>query len=75
MQSKIIAKAFVMAPEIERELIAQGTRKAFQAKKVAGARLEKKREVRTRGQGLAMPKAQGKQAMSLEKGEGRAMGE
>ena len=39
MQSKIIAMAFAMAAEIERDLIAQRTREALRAKKAAGGKL------------------------------------
>lgn len=39
VQSKIIAMAFAMAAEIERDLISQRTREALRAKKAAGAKL------------------------------------
>jgi DNA invertase Pin-like site-specific DNA recombinase len=39
MQSKIVAMAFAMAAEIERDLISQRTKEALRAKKVAGVRL------------------------------------
>ena len=39
IQSKIVAMAFSMAAEIERELISQRTTEALKAKKAAGAKL------------------------------------
>jgi DNA invertase Pin-like site-specific DNA recombinase len=39
IQSKIIAMAFAMAAEIERDLIAKRTKEALAAKKLAGAKL------------------------------------
>jgi DNA invertase Pin-like site-specific DNA recombinase len=39
MQSKIIAMAFAMAAEIEREVISQRTRETLRAKKAAGVQL------------------------------------
>jgi DNA invertase Pin-like site-specific DNA recombinase len=39
IQSKIIAMAFAMAAEIERDLISQRTREALRAKKAAGMKL------------------------------------
>jgi DNA invertase Pin-like site-specific DNA recombinase len=39
IQSKIMAMAFAMAAEIERDLIAKRTREALQAKKLSGAKL------------------------------------
>jgi DNA invertase Pin-like site-specific DNA recombinase len=39
MQSKIVAMAFAMAAEIERDLISQRTKEALRAKKAAGVRL------------------------------------
>jgi DNA invertase Pin-like site-specific DNA recombinase len=42
-QSKIIAMAFAMAAEIERDLISQRTREALRAKKAAGATLGRPR--------------------------------
>ena len=43
MQSKIVAMAFAMAAEIERDLISQRTKEALRAKKVAGVRLGRPR--------------------------------
>jgi DNA invertase Pin-like site-specific DNA recombinase len=43
MQSKIIAMAFAMAAEIERDLISQRTKEALQAKKAAGVTLGRPR--------------------------------
>jgi DNA invertase Pin-like site-specific DNA recombinase len=39
MQSKIVAMAFAMAAEIERDLISQRTKEALRARKAAGVRL------------------------------------
>jgi DNA invertase Pin-like site-specific DNA recombinase len=39
MQSKIVAMAFAMAAEIERDLISQRTKEALRAKKAAGIKL------------------------------------
>ncbi len=43
MQSKIIAMAFAMAAEIERDLISQRTREALRVKKAAGMKLGRPR--------------------------------
>ncbi len=43
MQSKIIAMAFAMASEIERDLISQRTKEALRAKKAAGVQLGRPR--------------------------------
>ena len=43
IQSKIIAMAFSMAAEIERDLISQRTKEALRAKKAAGKKLGKPR--------------------------------
>ncbi len=43
MQSKIIAMAFAMAAEIERDLISQRTKEALRAKKAAGVKLGRPR--------------------------------
>lgn len=43
MQSKIVAMAFAMATEIERDLISQRTKEALRAKKAAGVRLGRPR--------------------------------
>lgn len=45
IQSKIIAMAFAMAAEIERDLIAKRTKEALAAKKLAGTRLGRPRGV------------------------------
>lgn len=43
MQSKIVAMAFAMASEIERDLISQRTKEALRAKKAAGVKLGRPR--------------------------------
>jgi DNA invertase Pin-like site-specific DNA recombinase len=43
MQSKIVAMAFAMAAEIERELISQRTKEALRVKKAAGVQLGRPR--------------------------------
>jgi len=43
LQSKIVAMAFAMAAEIERDLISQRTKEALRSKKVAGVRLGRPR--------------------------------
>jgi DNA invertase Pin-like site-specific DNA recombinase len=43
MQSKIVAMAFAMASEIERDLISQRTKEALRAKKTAGVQLGRPR--------------------------------
>lgn len=54
LNSKIIAFAFSLAAEIERNLISQRTREALAAKRTAGIRLAEGRTIRELARGLKM---------------------